>query len=428
MFVAPARLRAGASVRYTLDSAVRLTTITLLHARFVNVGLRPHAVRRFVCLGFSGAAWILTSACAVIHRPPTTVALLQGEVAAARAAERARVDTAIERLARRLNARGDHTADILLLSGGGQHGAYGAGFLRGWRDAPSGASPTFDIITGISTGGLQSPFALLGTPAALDTLSTLYRDAVGRTAPGFDWFFWLRKTGGLAKTKKLDHTIETVVDATMAAQLRAEFARDRQLWVGTTDMDLGMPRSWDMSQVLADTGGERLAHRVFRATAAIPGVFSPVILEKHVHADGGVISNVLPLFALEDFRRLAERRRALGDTATTTVRVWLILNLFVDPPLKVVTPSSVGGMGGRGTALLFYGQQGQLIERMETLARAVTAGVPGVRLEFRASVIDASLATAPGAQKLFDRAWMRRLELIGYERARSATPWDVVVK
>ena len=41
-----------------------------------------------------------------------------------------------ERLAGRVTAT-DRTVDILVLSGGGQHGAFGAGFLTGWADRKS---------------------------------------------------------------------------------------------------------------------------------------------------------------------------------------------------------------------------------------------------------------------------------------------------
>lgn len=52
--------------------------------------------------------------------------------------------------------------NILLLSGGGQWGAYGAGFLQ-WlgrerTDTKPNALPHFDIVTGISTGALQAVF------------------------------------------------------------------------------------------------------------------------------------------------------------------------------------------------------------------------------------------------------------------------------
>ena len=48
----------------------------------------------------------------------------------------------------------------LALSGGGASGAFGAGFLNGWSQ--TGDRPRFKIVTGVSTGALMAPFALLG--------------------------------------------------------------------------------------------------------------------------------------------------------------------------------------------------------------------------------------------------------------------------
>ena len=40
--------------------------------------------------------------------------------------------------------------NVLIISGGGDWGAFGAGFLKGWRRVPAGpmAEPQFDVVTG----------------------------------------------------------------------------------------------------------------------------------------------------------------------------------------------------------------------------------------------------------------------------------------
>src|SRR5262245_23302440 len=55
--------------------------------------------------------------------------------------------------------------DFLIISGGGDWGAFGSGFLKGWGKIPAGdpmAKPEFDGVTGVSTGALIAPFAFLG--------------------------------------------------------------------------------------------------------------------------------------------------------------------------------------------------------------------------------------------------------------------------
>ena len=72
----------------------------------------------------AGITFALT-ACAAIERPPATVESLTADGVAHDKAQRALFDAVIDGLANRAIARSDHTLDILLLSGGGQHGAYG---------------------------------------------------------------------------------------------------------------------------------------------------------------------------------------------------------------------------------------------------------------------------------------------------------------
>ena len=59
-----------------------------------------------------------------------------------------------------LDEHGVPRYSALALSGGGSHGAFGAGFLYGWTK--SGKRPEFKLVSGISTGALIAPYAYLG--------------------------------------------------------------------------------------------------------------------------------------------------------------------------------------------------------------------------------------------------------------------------
>lgn len=371
------------------------------------------------------AALHAVAGCAAVHRPPATAASLERDAVAARDVEQATTDTIVSRLARRALARGDRTVDILLLSGGGQGGAYGAGFLRGWKARTEAPMPTFDLVSGISTGALQAPFALLGTDAALDTVAALYRRAAESIAPTIDWLFWLRRTGGLVKTKRLERTIASAIDTAMQGALQRAFGEGRQLVIGTTDFDLGIGRTWDMSGELAGGAAAlRRAHTLFLAASAIPGIFPPKVIDGRVHADGGVVSNVHPVLALSHYERLAQQVRALGFKEPVTVRLWVVMNLWTQLETKVVDPASRGGMHDRAFLLLFWTQQPQFLQRLTELARAVNSDVDGLRMELRFTTMPAALASDPAAKKLFDRDFMLRLERLGYERAQGPSPWD----
>src|SRR5688572_24604106 len=77
------------------------------------------------------------------------------DLAAARRAEDAKHALQRRALGERLlalaEARAGGTIDILIISGGGDWGAFGAGVLKGWGRVQGGlARPRFDIVTGVS--------------------------------------------------------------------------------------------------------------------------------------------------------------------------------------------------------------------------------------------------------------------------------------
>ena len=338
----------------------------------------------------------------------------------------ARIDAIVKGLVVRSKIRGDNTLDILMLSGGGQHGAYGIGFLRGWQSrADMAVMPSFDLVTGISTGGLQAPFALLGTAAALDQASALYRGATTDFAPTFDWLFWLRRTGGLVKTSRYRQMIEREMDACMAAQLQASFSEGKQLVIGTTDFDVGIGRLWDIGHELKAEHGPDRVQKILLATTAIPGIFPPLMIDGHVHADGGIISNVLGVLDFEGYRKLGVRLAASGLTERTTVRIWVIVNMWTYPKPISINPSSRRAMLRRSNLLMFWNHQLQYLAGLNDLICAVNAEVPALRLEMRYTAIPSELASAPGAAALFNEEWMTRIEKFGFERARGKNPWDV---
>jgi predicted acylesterase/phospholipase RssA len=371
------------------------------------------------------ATFALTGCAAISRSAPVSVPQLQADGVDATRAHATVRDSVLTRLVRRAVTRGDRTLDLLLLSGGGQHGAYGVGYLRGWASRADAPMPRFDLVSGISTGALQAPFALLGTPAALDTIASLYRAAADRIAPTFDWWFWIRRTGGVVNTSRYERSLRTTVSPALRAQLQAEFAQGRQLLTATTDMDLGIGRVWDLTTELGnDDAALARTHDLLYTATAIPGIFPPRIIDGHVHSDGGVIANVLPILELDDYRNLAARLRAAGVDGTVRVRLFVIMNVWTHVAPRVVKPASRGAISARSTEILFWAAQPMALRRLEELARAVSTDVPGLELEVRIAQPAGALATEPGADRLFDKAWMQRLEQIGYEQARGPAPWD----
>ena len=102
------------------------------------------------------------------------------------------------------------TMDFLLISGGGNAGAFGTGFLLGWSTiAPgAGALPKFQGVSGVSAGAFIAPFAFLGTTADLATVDDLFRD------PKPDWvvprgrFFFLPENVSFATVPGLERNLQ----------------------------------------------------------------------------------------------------------------------------------------------------------------------------------------------------------------------------
>ncbi len=373
------------------------------------------------------AACCLTG-CAAIHRPPTTVAALLSDADAARQAERSLRDTVVARLARRAIARPDHTLDVLMLSGGGQNGAYGVGFLRGWRARADTPIPRFDLITAISTGALQAPFALLGTQAAMDTLTTIYRTATDGTAPTLDWWFWIRRTGGVVNTSRYDARMRSIINPAFRDSLQSAFAQDRQVVFGTTDMDIGTGRTWDLRRELGTDSADLVRTRaMLKAATSIPGIFPPVLVDGHVHSDGGIVTNILSVLTIDDYRSMLEQVRAAGVTTPVHVRVWVIINGWTHASPEVINPSNRKKISSRWGGVSFFSHQPQVLEGLDNLARAASAELPGLTMQMRWTAVPSEVALEPGADTFFNKQWMQRLEQLGEQRARGAHPWDVLV-
>jgi hypothetical protein len=247
-----------------------------------------------------------------------------------------------ETVVRYIERRRGHALNILSLSGWGQNGAFGAGFLIGWRE--SGQRPEFDVVGGVSTGALLATHALLGTPSDDAILEELYtgitKDDIyrGRGITGL-----LSGTDSLKDTAPLRALIAKYITAETLERVAAAYDNNRLLVVGTTNIDYGQTWVWNMS-LIAKAADLELYRKVLLASASFPIVFPPVEIEGHLFVDGAARSNVVvvgmggtarpkpPLHGagkiyMIDNGRLNHPpealRRALGDVAATTVSVMM---------------------------------------------------------------------------------------------------------
>ncbi len=207
--------------------------------------------------------------------------------------------------------------DVLVLSGGGSDGAFGAGLLAGWT--ASGKRPDFDVVTGVSTGALMATLAFLG-PSRDEDLKRAYTSVKTTDIYKKRGVFGFVSAGALFDRKPLENTIASIVDETLLDQVAVEYRKGRRLYVASTDLDAGLTTVWDMGKIASSKspGRMELYRKILAASASIPGAFPPVYIAQGeptptLHVDGGV--KVAVLF-----------RSYMVDPKGTNQHVWTVVN------------------------------------------------------------------------------------------------------
>lgn len=251
---------------------------------------------------------ILIAGCGPAFRP----SLSQQELLSAREASDRLVKTEIKEFTPRLVTRAKQeyddyvqgvtseppVLDALVISGGGDWGAFGAGFLKGWGRIPKGpmARPEFDVVTGVSTGTLIAPFAFVGTERAIDEVLRMYREPSPDIMKLRGLLFFLPRYASFTRIPGLEHDITETVNSDFLTHVVQEGKRNRMLLVNTTNLDDGEMRVWDIVKEARDalrTGDVDRVHKILLASAAVPGVFPPREIDGRLYVDGGVTGNIL---------------------------------------------------------------------------------------------------------------------------------------
>jgi hypothetical protein len=200
--------------------------------------------------------------------------------------------------AERMNTR-DLPVSYLALSGGSSDGAYAAGLLTGWTMA--GTRPQFAVVTGVSTGALAAPFAFLGGShdVGLREIYTQYSTSDLGTPQVFSA---LLGGSSIIDSSGLENLLAHYVDAQLLAVIAREHNKGRRLLVATTNVQAERQVIWNLGAIAASGQPDAAAlfRRVLLASAAVPGVFPPVLIKvkvngrdyQEMHADGGTVGQV----------------------------------------------------------------------------------------------------------------------------------------
>lgn len=306
-------------------------------------------------------------------------------------------------------------SSFLALSGGGSNGAYGAGILCGWTQR--GDRPSFKIVTGISTGALIAPFAFLGSKYD-DVLREVYTSVSTEdiaTSRGL--------LGGLLSDAMADNTpLRKIVDKYVTPEILAEVAEEtrkgRILIIATTNLDAERPVIWSMGRIA--NAGTPQALQLFRdilvASAAIPGVFPPVMVKveaggkpyDEMHCDGGVTAQVFLYPAAFSFKEVDQAIGIQRSRTVYVIRNAQLTSVYMEVPRRLLPI-----LGRTIDALIKTQGIGDLYRIYLGCKRDGLA----YRLAFIPPDFDAVSAEP------FDPVYMQKLFDRGFEQAKNGYPW-----
>ena len=254
-------------------------------------------------------------------------------------------DTGRAMVMRMLRSEGDdRVVDLLIISGGGDFGAFGAAFLRGWSEVEGDDSmPVFDVVTGVSAGALIAPFAFLGTTDDLLACENLYRnpheDLIRTRGP----LFFMPDNVSFAEVPGLERAMRETLNLERIKRIAEQGDEGRALLVNATDLDQGMMHPFELTTAarLACSNGDcERVYRMLLASSGIPGAFPPREIDGVMYADGSITSNILHGgVAKREQTPLYRFRQAMPDEPPMKIRYWVLLNNQQRTQPKVTQPN-----------------------------------------------------------------------------------------
>lgn len=245
----------------------------------------------------------------------------------------------------------------LLLSGGGQWGAFGAGFLSKVQTDPR-THIDFGVITGVSTGGLQSLFLAIDDEDAYRRLRIAYAPENEKQVVKRNPKALAVVTGSLAGLAPLRKRIEAALctggDAAKGCPMIDKLAASgRNVFIGFVEAKSGTFYYADAKAIAesAQGGGPQRRNAqqcltgVALASAAMPVFFQQVKIGDHAYYDGGVRQSVFEenisgaLDAAVQSARADARRRSGNPAASQAIAM---------PALYVVRNGPTQLLGDKG--------------------------------------------------------------------------------
>jgi len=265
-------------------------------------------------------------------------------------------------MARVRRASGGDIVNVLALSGGGAGAAFGAGALAGLSKA--GTRPQFHVVTGVSAGALTAPFAFLG-PAWDDELTESFSGLRSAKLVQFS-LTGLLFGSSVFRGKPLADLVNHYATEEMLRAIAVEAAKGRLLLIATTDLDSERTVIWDIAAIAMHGGPAalKLFRQVLIASASIPGLFPPVMIE--VETSGTIL----------------EEMHVDGSTTAS---------MFIAPEIASILPDQLRGLRGANIYVMANGQYGAVTKTTRVRTTAIIKR--GIQASLHSSTRGAVLAT-----------------------------------
>ena len=273
-----------------------------------------------------------------------------------------------------------------------------------------GRGREFAAVTGASIGSLLAPFAFLGPRYDEEVRKTFTQISAA------DIFEDRKTRDSLFDDWPLKRQVEMRVTAQLVADVAAEHARGRRLFVVTTNLDAGRRVVWNMGAIAArgDDKALELFRNILLASCSIPGFFSPVGIEveangkkfEELHSDGTITA---PFFVVP------ELMIAAGSTSRPPLdQLYVIVNSRLGHDFSM-PDRSIHGVLGRSIAVALTSSM-----RLQLLLISGGAQRHGFGLRI-ARVADSFSYPQRG---VFDGAYMRALYEHGVASGKKGTAFE----
>ncbi|MGY5453378.1 patatin-like phospholipase family protein [Agarivorans sp. MS3-6] len=315
-----------------------------------------------------------------------------------------------------LNTEAD-ALNILVLSGGGANGAFGAGVLNGLREA--GSLPNFTIITGVSAGALIAPFVYTGDDD-LVTMKRVMLDINDKEILGNKNFLNALFKDAFSKGDGLYSFIEAAFDPSMIEKMAKAQQSGKRLFIGTTHFDSGRQIVWNVGAIANSKlpNKQALIHQILTASASIPGVFPPQFIDvdvagelrEELHVDGGLSAQMFMDPSGYDYNKLSQ---AMGLTASP--QVFVVRNGALALPYKELEDKGVALMSRSVQSLTIAQTKGDLYRML------YRSEINDFDLRF--TFVDEDFLAPQRKKVMFDQDYMQALFDYGYQKAIKQQLW-----